>query len=79
MVNLTSSSSFFFFKVWKVDRGEVYFEEMYFFLFLTNESVAEFMWRRSEGGIWVGEIDARMNRTGWNSIYSNLLGNKRFM
>lgn len=43
MVNLTSSSSFFFFKVWKVDRGEVYFEEMYFFLFLTNESVAEFM------------------------------------
>lgn len=33
MVNLTSSSSFFFFKVWKVDGGEVYFEEVYFFLF----------------------------------------------
>lgn len=52
---------------------------MCFLFFLTNESVAEFMWKRSERGIWVREIDARMNRTGLNSIYSNLLGNKRFM
>lgn len=77
MVNLTSSSSFFFFKVWKVDGGEVYFEEVYFFLFF-DEWIGGGIYVK-EGGIWIGEIDARMNRTGWNSIYSNLLGNKRFM
>lgn len=67
IVNLTfafPSSSFFLTLQWNMD-GEV-FEEVYFFFpfFLTNESVAEFMWKKSEGVIWVREIDARMNRRG---------------